>query len=393
MILDRQDSNTNRKRQIMADKKFNYSMNDSQGTIVDPLPVKHFDIEEYRDYEQDLNRRCADFRHAEEGVAVYRRFRVPQVFSYGCRDMKNSLELQLGCLDESMKYKADIPNFIEPWYGIGTIASAFGADYDWRENQAPVVKPPFKSIAEALNHDYVDVEKTAIGKHTLEMIDYFVTETKGRIPISFTDTQSPLDTAAMVLPMTKLCMEMYNDPEGYKQLLAILSDLLISFTKKQEKLIGETLVKPGHGFASSREFSGLGMSDDYAMMVSDDFLARFEQPFREQIGAEFGGCVFHSCGNWASRISAVKKISNLIMVDAAFSAETDPDHNRCEPFAEQFANSGIVVNARIVGDPDTIADKVRKLWRPGMKLIVVTYCQSPAEQKEAYDRIHAICAG
>jgi len=49
-----------------------------------------------------------------------------------------------------MKYRADIPNFLEPWYGIGTIASAFGLDYIWYEGQAPTTRPPFNSIKEAL---------------------------------------------------------------------------------------------------------------------------------------------------------------------------------------------------------------------------------------------------
>ena len=69
--------------------------------------------------------------------------------------MKTSLELQLGALNESMKYKADIPNFLEPWYGIGIITSAFGLDYIWHEEgQAPVTRPPFNSIKEALKHDF-----------------------------------------------------------------------------------------------------------------------------------------------------------------------------------------------------------------------------------------------
>ena len=33
--------------------------------------------------------------------------------------------------------------FLEPWYGIGTVASAFGLDYVWKEGQAPVVRPRF----------------------------------------------------------------------------------------------------------------------------------------------------------------------------------------------------------------------------------------------------------
>lgn len=34
---------------------------------------------------------------------------------------------------------------------------------------------------------------------------------------------------------------------------------------------------------------------------------------------------------------------------------------------------------------------VRRLWAPGMKLIVVTYCQTPQEQDEVYERIHELC--
>jgi len=44
-----------------------------------------------------------------------------------------------------------------------------------------------------------------------------------------------------------------------------------------------------------------------------------------------------------------------------------------------------------VGDIQTITETVKKLWKPGMKLIVVTYCKSPAEQKEVYEQIHEIC--
>ena len=91
------------------------------------------------------------------------------------------------------------------------------------------------------------------------------------------------------------------------------------------------------------------------------------------------------------KVEAIKKINGLRMIDGAFSAATDPTPNPPERFAEAFANTGIVVNARIVGGPETIARSVQKLWRPGMKLIVVTFCQQQQEQAEAYDRIYEIC--
>jgi hypothetical protein len=370
---------------------FNYKINDSQGTDVEPILIKDFNLEKYHDYESSLSERCKDFWNKKKGVAVYRRFRVPRVFASACKDMKTSLEFQLGALNESMKYKADIPNFLEPWYGIGTITSAFGVDYIWYEGQAPAVNPSFNSIEEVLNYQYLPVEKTEIGKHTLDMVEYFLEKTKGKIPLSFADIQSPLDIASLLLPIDKLFLEMYDNPEKYTKLLSIIVNLLLNFTKKQQELIGDALVYPGHGFASSRHFKGIGMSDDNTVMVSNDFYKRFEIPFREKIGLKFGGYVFHSCGNWSKKISVIKKISNLVMVDGAFSEETDPDPNTVEPFAEQFVNTGIIVNARIVGDIQIITETVKKLWKPGIKLIVVTYCKSPAEQEEVYKLIHEIC--
>ena len=55
------------------------------------------------------------------------------------------------------------------------------------------------------------------------------------------------------------------------------------------------------------------------------------------------------------------------------------------------SEDGVVINARIVGDPETIEQKVKRLWTPGMKLVVVTYCQTPEEQERAYEIIHDIC--
>ena len=38
-----------------------------------------------------------------------------------------------------------------------------------------------------------------------------------------------------------------------------------------------------------------------------------------------------------------------------------------------------------------VKEFVRGLIKPGMKLIIVTYCQSPREQAEAYESVYEIC--
>lgn len=375
----------------MSINKFDNTRRDAQATEVLPADPEKFNYDLYEEYEAGLNEKCKAFNSAQSGVLVYRRMRVAEVFSYGCRDMKQSLDWQLGALQKSLDYKADIPNFIEPWYGIGTAASSFGLDYTWLEGQAPAVHAKYENVDEALNAEITPIEFTNIGKHTINMINYFLEKTKGRLPMSFCDLQSPLNVATNVVKTDNFLMDFYLNPDGVKQFLDRLADLIIDFHRKYEPLVGNCLVRPGHGSASSRFFKGVMPSDDNALLISPELYQLYAQPSVEKIGNALGGEVFHSCGNWSGYINVVKNIPGIIGVDGAFSVQTDPDPNPCEPFAEGFDNTGITLNARIVGDPDIISNTVKKLWKKGMKLIVVTYCQTPEEQARAYDMIHEIC--
>lgn len=371
--------------------KFNNQLSDSQATEVVSIKPENFDLDEYNAYTREQDKKCAAFWKAASGVVVYRRMRVAECFSYGCRDMKLSLENQLGALKKSMLFKADVPNFLEPWYGIGTIASAYGEDYFWEPGNAPAIKPKFQSIDEVLEYQPVEIAKTNIGRHTLEMIDYFMEKTAGKVPVSLTDTQSPLNMVGHLLPLSQFFMDMMMEPDKVVKLLNILSDLSIEFNKEQVKRIGDALAYPGHGFASSTQWRGLGMSDDNILMISPDQYLEYAAPSVEKICAPFGGPVFHSCGDWAEWSDAVLSIKGLLMADGAFSPETDPGAiTNLEAF-HKFAHTGKVLNARIVGNLTTVEQQVKRLWVPGMKLVVVTYCSTPEEQEKAYEMIHEIC--
>lgn len=324
-------------------------------------------------------------------MLVYRRMRVAECFSYGSRDMKRSLELQLGALKKSMLFKADVPNFLEPWYGIGTIASAFGGDYIWLDGQAPALKPRFTSIDEILAYEPTEVAKTPIGRHTLEMIAYFMEQTKGRIPMSLTDTQSPLNMVGHLYPLDQFFLDTIMEPEKVIQFFDRLADLSIQFNNEQLKLIGSALASPGHGFASSTAWKGLGMSDDNAIMISPEQYIELAAPSVEKICTPLGGPVFHSCGDWSNWVDAVLQTKGLLMADGAFSPQTDPGAtNHLEAF-HKFAHTGIVLNVRIVGDLSTIREQHTRLWIPGMKMVVVTYCETSEEQEKAYQLIHELC--
>ena len=371
--------------------EFNSSLADSQATAVQPLAPNQFDIDSYADYAAELDERCRNFQNAQSGVLVYRRMRVKEVFAGDCKNRELSLQWQLGALQQSMKFKADVPNFLEPWYGLGTVASAYGFGYIWEKDLAPAVDGKFASTAELLAAPYKPVAETEIGTHTLNMVEYFLEQTKGRIPMSYCDVQSPLNTLSNIIDSNQFYMDFYLDPDGMKQAMDRTADLLIDFTIAQQKLIGDALVKPGHGFASSRMFEGLGMSDDTITMLSPDLYLDMAVPAMKKAGDAFGGTVFHSCGNWSDKKDDIVNIGNIRMADGAFSKATDPGANPTDGYADTFANTGVVLNARIVGSPELVEEKVKALWKPRMKLIVVTYCETPEEQEDVYNRIHEIC--
>jgi len=369
-------------------QQFNSSLADSQATQVTPIRPDQFDFSRYEAHSAALNDVCSDFWNKPSGAIVYRRMRVGECFSYGCRDMKRSLELQLGALEKSMLYKADVPNFLEPWYGIGTVASAFGGDYLWPEGNAPALRARFSTIDEVLDFESLEIAETPIGRHTLEMIEYFMDQTKGRVPVSLTDTQSPLNMVGHLYPLDQFFMDLLLEPEKVHLLFDQLAGLLMRFNEKQVQLIGSALASPGHGFASSVKWTGLGMSDDNAIMIAPDQYLELGAPVVEKICSPLGGPVFHSCGDWSGWVDAVLQIKGLRMADGAFSPQTDPGAtNNLEAF-HRFANTGIVLNARMVGGLDTIKEQLCRLWVPGMKLVVVTYCETPAEQENAYKWIH-----
>ncbi|QEN09583.1 hypothetical protein EXM22_16935 [Oceanispirochaeta crateris] len=374
--------------------QFDYTKADSQGTTVIPLSPEKFDIPAYKEYQAVTEEACRAFSENEQNVLVYRRFRVPEVYSWGCRDKKMSLEWQLAALDQSRLYKADVPNFLEPWYGIGVVSSSFGIPYLWKEGQSPAVLPGFTSAKEAINALQCPVHKSPVGQEVMTRIEYFLDKTKGQIPLSLTDTQSPLNIASSyILEASSFMFEMYDHPEDLKELMSLISELEMEFLQKQMDLIGDALVKPGHGFASSRFFSGIGFSDDNILMIGDEAYNEFALPYLCRAASIAEGPVFHSCGDWAGRAEFIKTIPGLIMVDGALGAQTDPSPNDGAVLGHAFAGESVILHVRIVGNSETVLEVFEKMAQPGLKTIVTTYCETPEDQDSAYRGIHALSQG
>lgn len=376
----------------MAAETFDVTSKDPMAMPVEPVEPEDFDLAEYEAFADACDQRYADFLQKDEGVLVWQRVRVGEVFREHCRDYKVSLRLQLGALAKTLQYSTDAPTYLEPWYGIGTIASVFGADYTWHPGQAPAVEPMYQSLpdaAELVQRDFADVP---ILRTTQETVEYFLEQTQGRLPMSWCDIQAPINVVSGLVPIEQLLFGFYDAPEQSKAILALLADTIIRYYQRQSELIGAALAQPGHGFASSRQGIGMGLSTDNLVMMSPDMFSQFCTDDLRRIGEAFGGVAFHSCGNWFAWLEAVKEIPNLLMVDGAFSPQTDPAYNHCEEFRDALAGTGIILHARIVGGPEEVLARVKRLWKPGVELIVGTHVQDPQAQRRLYQEIHAWCS-
>ena len=132
------------------------------------------------------------------------------------------------------------------------------------------------------------------------------------------------------------------------------------------------------------------MGKKFDISLSDSKATEVE-PIRTD-NFDFSGYKEYADGNWDKWIDAVLNIDDLIMADGAFSQETDPDAIIAFESFYKFRNTGVILNARIIDNLDVIEESVKRIWTPGMKLIVVTYCKTPEEQEEAYYSIHKICS-
>jgi hypothetical protein len=370
---------------------FDTSLLDAQALPVEPVEPVAFDYDRFETAAAEADQRYADFWACPSGLAVWQRVRAGEVFRDACRDRQRSLRLQLGALARSLDYATDAPMYLEPWYGIGTTAAAFGANYVWHEGQAPAVRPLYKSLDVVPPYAPRPVEAVPILAETLATIEYFLEATGGRLPLSWCDVQAPLNVATELVDISAFFLGLMDLPDRARELLSTITQVLIDFTRRQSALIGPRLARPGHGFASSRLGAGIGLSTDNLVMISPKLYERFCVADNRAVGLAFGGVAIHSCGDFARWLPALLTIDNLIVVDAAFSPRTDPKPNVPERFRDALAGSGVALQARMVGEPDEVLALTRRLWAPGLKLIVVTYVPEPDAQRRLYADLHALC--
>ncbi len=229
-------------------------------------------------------------------------------------DSEKMLEHQMYNIEQTTRLDSDWVPFLEPWHGVGIYADAFGSKTSWPEDDYPWTEPCIEDISQVYKLKPDLAGESPLMEKVLTTIELFQDRTDGRIPIALTDTQSPMNTASLVVRTEELLMSCYTHPEAVHHLLDLITDLIIDFSKMQLGQIGENKAIPGHLFPAGGS-RGISVSDDNCSMVSPDMYRRFFVPYFNRISRAFGGIYIHSCGDFSQNLDPMLEIEGLLGVN------------------------------------------------------------------------------
>jgi hypothetical protein len=311
--------------------------------------------------------------------------RPPSAMWGACNSIEHIYENNIRYFAEqlTLPWTDELP-YLEPWIGTGIYATAFGCEYKWRDDEAPDVYYRYHNIEEVREIEKPDYRKSTVMQMALACIDTFIDRTRGELPICLTDTQSPFDTASLILDATVFLEACYSEPETVHHFLQVVTDLIIEFSRVQQARIGECRVaKPGHIMPASPSYRGISISDDNLSFCSPGMNEQFPLKYDQQIADAFDGLAIHSCGMWDTTMKRVTRMEKVLMVDCAVSPACDPNPNQPAKVRKALQGSSIILKARVGGDLYTALKILDELVDPAQQ-IVVEFNYDPASAEHNY---------
>lgn len=258
-----------------------------------------------------------------------------------------SLQHQLDALLLSMELQSDfVFTYIEPWHGVGVYANIFGCPVNWYDFDAPQTQPIIHSLDQLKTVRRPNILDAELPRMILETIHYFRDVTKDRLDIVLTDTQSPNDSASLIISTNEFFAANLVGVEHLAPFMDMLTDVMVEFSEMQFDAIGPIAVRPGHIMLSAPCLAGISISDDNMAVISKRAYTNAALPYNSRLGEHFNGIALHTCGDFHQNYEVVKQVKNLVLVDCHASG-ADPQPNNPRRLAEAFADTGIILKVGI----------------------------------------------
>lgn len=230
-------------------------------------------------------------------------------------------------LDETIAHghtKDDfIPQFF-PGCRQATIPNMFGATEIIQSNSAGCQE---YGVCEKLlgpDDDPADLPEPrilpgSIAAEWLEMQEYVLEETEGRLPVSVIDMQGPMDVAGQLWGYDNLFIDAMSGGDRSRTLLTKCTDAFIMLWQKQLDLLGDAFVGThlwGWSWVENGDGHGATASMDSMAMISADFFLEHTRAHLVRISDAFGGLTLHSCGTFGAVVPGINDIPGIQGINA-----------------------------------------------------------------------------
>ena len=328
-------------------------------------------IDRFQQRKEEKEARLLDF--LQGGATKYIVIQRPPADLWGvCNSIEMIYRNNMAYLEQVLEldWTDELP-YLEPWIGTGVYANAFGCEYYWREDNAPDIHYRYHKIEEVQGIDYPDYRKSPVMNMVLDCIDVMKERTLGKLPICLTDTQSPFDTATLILDAVEFFTACYTHEEIAHGFMDLITRMIIEFSQVQANQIGhELLAKPGHIMPSSVSFRGISISDDNLAVSSPLINERIALPYNQKIADAFDGVAVHSCGRWAHTMLKLRGFKNIIMVDCALQTDPDPTPHAPEEVRQAMKGSTMITKVRVGSDAVLFIPVLERVFDPSLRLVV-----------------------
>lgn len=348
------------------------------------MRITDFDFDRFLMYKEEKDAFLAEFIRGGGRGPVMTQRSCGAAFGLASTNKETALEAWLDNLDTNRRLHSDVGfTYMEPWAGVPVFANAFGAKLFWNGRTDVQSTPCYTDVDEVSDVPMPEPGGCELMRMVLEYIRYFREQTHGLIPLSLTDTQSPCDTASLILDPCELFAASLEEPEALTDFLSKITRCIRDFTEMQMELIGEDLLSvPGHMMVSSTGRTGIALSDDNLAVISPESYSVLGTPWNAELGRHFGGLAIHSCGLVTHNTPQLLQIPELCQFDCKV---TDFEPNDAEKLAEQFKNRAVLLKVCIYPDEDN--SRLIPLLRSDVKLIVEVFTGgSIDERNRQYDR-------
>jgi len=305
-----------------------------------------------------------------------------------CADRELFLKWNLWGMATSAEWASDgVFPHLQPWYGVGLYASAFGCRYYWNGNSAPQTYPIYTSADEVANITMPHPGKSKPMQEVLDRIQWYRKVTRDRLPICLTDTQSPNDTASLIMETKEFFAVSSYEPERLERFMNAITDLIIAFSEMQMEAIGPNLSLPGHQMLCHPAWCGISVSDDNMAMLSPRVYEVAALPYNSRIAMYFDGIALHSCGRIGHNIPVQLRTPKLKQMECSaciITRDSDPYPNTPESLRDGYRGNDVMVKVRINRQE---IELLERLLAPDFKCAVtVTGVETQEESERVYQR-------